>query len=182
MLSGLGDPCKEQLGLPTGPARQRAIDARREAAERAATEEQARRAAAAERAVQAELQAAADRVVILRSRAAEGLSTDANEWLSSPLKHENGRAPLTLAEQSEDALRRTLQLLREAVGRRDQSRRTMDLRERLHRAGRESAKPDHARAFLHSGQPRWGGMRPIDYCSDQGSFEAVLKLMKEATR
>jgi hypothetical protein len=160
----------------------RELDRRRIAAERAAEEKRAREVEAAERAAAAERQAAASRVADLRWRATDGLSGDAAEWLAAPIANENEQTPLALAERDDAGLSRALQHLRSAMDRRADALRTAELRDRLRRIGRESAKPDHAHTFLYSGQPRWQGRRPIDYCTDPTSFETVRRLMMDVTR
>ena len=182
MLSAGGAAQDDPLGLPVRGAMRRELDRRRIAAERAAEEQRVRELEAAERAAAAERQASASRVADLRWRAVDGLSAEAAEWLAAPIANENGETPLALAARNDAGLSRALQYLRAAAERRADALRTAELRDRLRRIGRESAKPDHAHAFLHSGQPRWQGVRPIDYCTDPTSFETVRKMMMDITR
>lgn len=182
MLSGGGKAQEDPLGLPVRGAMRRELDRRRIAAERAAEETRAREVEAAERAAAAERQAAASRVADLRWRATDGLSGDAAEWLAAPIANENEQTPLALAERDDAGLSRALQHLRSVMDRRADALRTAELRDHLRRIGRESAKPDHAHTFLYSGQPRWQGRRPIDYCTDPTSFETVRRLMMGVTR
>lgn len=182
MLTGSGLLCEEELGLPVHRARLRVIDVRRRAAEQAAAERRAREAEAAQRAAETERKAAAGRVEHLQWRADKDLVTDAVKWLAAPIDSEGGLTASELAARDDAGLVRALDRLAAAAETRAKALQTAELRERLRRLGRESIKPDHAHAFLNSGQPRWQGKRPIDFCTDATSFELVVKLMREAMR
>lgn len=180
-LSGSGKVQDDPLGLPVRAAMERELERRRFANAQAAEEKRAREAEAVERAAAAERQASAGRVADLRWRAVDGLVGDAAEWLAAPIATEDDQTPLVLAARDDAGLSRALRHLKYAADARSDALRIESLREELRRIGRKSAKPDHAHAFLHSGQPRWQGMRPIDYCTDPNTFNTVLKLMKHVT-
>ncbi len=182
MLFAQGPIVTAWIGLPVREATER--ERQRRAAAALLEEQQARERAAAERARAAEQAARAreQRREALAAAAGRDLAESAAAWLSEPLGAGQDRTPDELAALSDDGLGRARAALAAAAEQRRRREDVAALRDQLAAAARGSGKPDHAHLFLHSANPRFGGMRPIDYCVDKQTLAAVLLLMKEVTR
>ena len=175
-----GVPGADDLGLPIARARARAAVRRQEQEERAMAAAQERRAAAERKVLEEGALRRDRRLERLRRAATDGLGGDARDWLQAAGSGET--APEQLAARDDAGLAQALDTLEIVVAEKRSRERLQRLRDKLEAAARHSRRPDHAHVFLHSSQPRCGGMRPIDYCVDDSTFSTVSDLMNEAIR
>ena len=178
MLLAGGPLCSDLLGLPLSKACARERASRDHRAAEAQVAEQTRVAvAAAKAAAQAALDAAA-RVAALRSEVSRGLGRDDAAWLTGAIGAVE-QTPEQLAASGDAGYQEARGILADLIKERERRTRTDRLREALRNKARQSARPDRGHVFLHSGQPRLRGMRPIDYCVDETSFAMVASMLDE---
>lgn len=182
MLLASGNAVDETVGLPVLAACLRERKRRDDEIIRAADARQAAQQAAAAAQRLADQRAAEHRLSQLRQSARLGLGAGADTWLLTPLESKAQRPPLHLAEAGDAELSAALAELARLVDQRREQAHLERLRERLRGFASASSKPDHGHVFLHSSHPRCRGMRPIDYCKDDGTFETVRKLLSEVVK
>lgn len=182
MLAGHGPVIEAHLGLPVDFAMTRERRRRQDLARQAAAARQAQIEIQRERERREALAQAHGREKQLEGLAREALGSDAETWLGTAIDCLGGLSPREAARQGALGLGQAAAAVQDILEQRERERRTNVLRERLFERARSNAKPDHARAFLQSAQPRLRGQRPIDYCTDEPSFDLVVRLMEEAVR
>lgn len=157
-----GEIVENLCGLPVATLRVEIAEARAREAERV-------RQAAIEKA-EADRRARLGR---LRSVAQTELGGDAQLWLEAPSPSLFPDGPLAAAATSEDELHRAIESARSAGRARRIRLEIEQLRGKLFRFAEESSRPDLARVFLTSSNPKWGNRHPIEYCVDDPSFERL---------
>lgn len=182
MLAGSGAVTEQSLGLPLGPAMTRERRRRQDKAREAAVAREALAAATREQDRLEALAQANTREAQLHAAALPALGLGTQAWLDMVYPAFGDGTPRAAARRGESGLWQALEALRKTLEQLERTRKTSALREKLVAIASTNAKPDHARAFLNSAQPRLRGCKPIDYCTDDRSFETVVRMMDEVTR
>ena len=182
MLAGSGAVTEKSLGLPLGPAMTRERRRRQDKAREAAVAREALAAATREQDRLEALAQANTREAQLHAAALPALGLGTQAWLDMVYPALGDGTPRAAARRGESGLWLALEALRKTLEQLERKRKTSALREKLVAIASTNAKPDHARAFLNSAQPRLRGCKPIDYCTDDTSFETVVRMMDEVTR
>ena len=171
MVSRKGEPADVLLGLPLDGARERAARAKTARLEAKRLAEEQEREASRKR-----------RVERLEDGARTGLDEEAETWLSTPQAALDGHSPRDQAALSDAGFWRAENLLADTSRARSQRLKCARFREELLKQAGSARRPDHARAFLTSSNPRWHNRHPIEFCFDERSFERLRTAMIEAAR